>query len=179
MKKISGKYVYLKDIDLTEHEKIYEIRHNSKLNKYINEISNNKKDQKKFIKNQKDLGNYFFGIYRKSTNQFLGTISIYNISKLKIAEWGRWISIGTSRENLESLYLLINYGFKKLLLKKIFAKTISNNKKVVSLHKKLGFKTMQINKYDAFIRNTYHDTYVTELKKVEIKKFNNLIKKFL
>ena len=77
MKKISGKYVYLKDVDPTEHKKIYYIRHNNKLNKFINEISKNKKDQKKFIKNQKNLGNIFFGIYRKRTNQFLGTISIY------------------------------------------------------------------------------------------------------
>jgi hypothetical protein len=82
-------------------------------------------------------------------------------------------------ENLESLYLLINFAIKKLLLKKLIAKTICKNTKVILLHQKLGFQSVQINKYDAFIKNVYYDTLVTAIKKNQLKKFNNILKKFL
>ena len=179
MTKILGEYIYLKDIPLNEYKKLYELRQNKNSNKYLNHISMNKLAQKKFIITQKKMGNFFFGIYRKKNDKFLGTISVYNISKSGIAEWGRWLSNGTALENLESLYLLINFAIKKLLLKKLIAKTIFKNTKVISLHRKLGFQSVQINKYDAFIRNVYYDTLVTVIKKNQLKKFNNTIKKFL
>ena len=179
MTEILGEHICLKNIPLKEYKKIYELRRNKNSNKYLNQISINELDQKKFIIMQKKLGNFFFGIYRKKNNKFLGTISVYNISKLGIAEWGRWLSNGTALENLESLYLLINFAIKKLLLKKLIAKTILKNTKVISLHQKLGFQSVQINKYDAFLRNVYYDTLVTSIKRSQLKKFNNIVKKFL
>ena len=38
-------------------------------------------------------------------------------------------------QNIEPILLLLNYGFKKLKLKKIYSLTNTNNKKVVNFHK--------------------------------------------
>jgi hypothetical protein len=67
MTKILGKYIYLKDIPLNEYKKLYELRKNKNSNKYLNHISMNKLDQKKFIITQKKMGNFFFGIYSTCT----------------------------------------------------------------------------------------------------------------
>ena len=46
-----------------------------------------------------------------------------------------FLNIFASRLNIEPVILLLNYGFKKLKLKKIYSLTNIKNRKVVNFHK--------------------------------------------
>ena len=86
------------------------------------------------IKNIKDKKTLDFIIIKKRNNKRIGTIAFDKITKFN-AEWGRWISQGNTIENIESVILLLNFGFKKLKLRSIYSLTNRKNIKVVNFHK--------------------------------------------
>ena len=132
--KISGKYIYLKSLSLNDSSFVYKLRNKKRIGNYLHKPPKTLKDQKiwskKNIKNNKTKD---FIIISKKKNKKIGTIALNNISS-KGAEWGRWISIGSTIENIESVILLLVYGFHNLKLKKIYSLTNINNKKVINFH---------------------------------------------
>ncbi len=139
---IKGKFVYLKSISLNDSLFIFRLRQKKLVSLYLHKPPKSVKDQKRWIcsniKNNKALD---FIIVNKKKNKKIGTIGLNNIQK-NSAEWGRWIAQGNSVQNIESVLLLLNYGFEKLKLKNIYSLTNKNNKKVLSFHN----KTSAINK---------------------------------
>ena len=133
--KISGKFVYLRNLNLNDSFFVYSLRKNKSISYYLHKPPKTLKDQKNwFKKNNKDKKTKDFIIISKKKNKKIGTISLDNINS-KDAEWGRWISIGNAMENIESVILLLSYGFQTLRLKKIYSLTNINNKKVINFHK--------------------------------------------
>jgi len=133
--KINGKFIYLKKISLNDSLFIYKLRQNKLISYYLHKPPNTSNDQKKWIKkNIKDKATKDFIIINKKNNKKIGTIAFDNINS-KNAEWGRWISKGNTIQNIEAIILLLNYGFKRLRLKKIYSLTNVNNKKVINFHK--------------------------------------------
>ena len=61
-------------------------------------------------------------LYLTKKNKKIGTIALNNVTKSQ-AEWGRWISKGNMIQNIEPVILLLNYGFKRLKLLKIYSLT--------------------------------------------------------
>ena len=132
---IKGKFVYLKKISLTDDKFIYYLRKKKNISNYLHSPPKSIKDQKKWISNNiRNIETLDFIICRKKDKKKIGTIAFDKINKFN-AEWGRWISQGNIFENIESVIILLDYGFNSLKLKNIFSLTNKDNIKVVNFHK--------------------------------------------
>lgn len=92
------------------------------------------------IKNKTD---YPFSIHEKEHDEIIGGIGIHHINrKHKTGEIGYWIGRKYWRKGYatEALKLILRFGFKRLKLAKINARTFSPNKASQGLLKKAGFK---------------------------------------
>ncbi len=174
--KIYGKYIYLKSISVSDSKFTYNLRKNRINSLYLHEPPKSIIDQKKWIKkNIKNKKNFDFIIIDKKKNKKIGTIALNNVTKSQ-AEWGRWISRGNMIQNIEPVILLLNYGFKRLNLLKIYSLTNVENKKVISFHKNTPAIYNGIIKSFFFIKNkkTNAVKYTFTKKRLMIfeKKFN-------
>ena len=133
--KIKGKYVCLKSINVQDSIFIFNLRQNKNISFYLHKPPKSIKDQKNWIKkNIKNKKALDFIIINKKKNKKIGTIA-FDAINYNEAEWGRWISKGHPIENVEAVILLLNYGFNKLKLKKIYSLTNVNNERVINFHK--------------------------------------------
>ena len=131
---IKGKFVYLKKISLTDDKFIYYLRKKKNISNYLHSPQKSIKDQKKWISNNiRNIETLDFIICRNKDKKKIGTIAFDKINKFN-AEWGRWISQGNIFENIESVIILLNYGFSYLKLKNIYSLTNKDNIKVVNFH---------------------------------------------
>ena len=109
--KISGKFVLLKKMNLSDADFIYNLRKKKDISLYLHNPPKSLSFQKKWMMNNiKDKKTQDFMIIKKSNNRKIGTIALNKITKSN-AEWGRWISKGNIIENIESVIILLNYGF--------------------------------------------------------------------
>ena len=167
--KISGKFVYLKKIEASDALFTYNLRQIKSNKLYLHSPPKSIKDQKKWIINNiKDKTSLDFVIYNITNNKKIGTIGFNNITK-KSAEWGRWISIGNSIQNIESALVMLSFGFKKLKLKKIYSLTNVNKKKVVNFHSKSFAKYKGLIKSKFFIKNKKTDAVNYEFNLTRLK----------
>ena len=120
------------------------------------------------IKNKKTLD---FKIYKKKNNKKIGTIAFDKINKNN-AEWGRWISQGNIFENIESVLVLLNYGFNKLKLKNIYSMTNKDNIKVINFHKNTSALYKGIKKSWFTINNKKKDAIKFDFNKTRFNQFN-------
>ena len=120
------------------------------------------------IKNDKTLD---FIIYKKKNNKKIGTIAFDKINKNN-AEWGRWISQGNIFENIESVLVLLNYGFNKLKLKNIYSLTNKDNIKVINFHKNTSALYKGIKKSWFTINNKKKDAIKFDFNKTRFNQFN-------
>ena len=132
---IKGKFVYLKKISLKDDKFIYYLRNKKNISNYLHSPPKSINDQKKWISNNiRNIETLDFIICRNKDKKKIGTIAFDKINKFN-AEWGRWISQGNIFENIESVIILLDYGFNSLKLKNIFSLTNKDNIKVVNFHK--------------------------------------------
>ena len=109
---------------------------------------------------------YELAIILKETKEFLGIISIYDVSKPENkAKIGYWIGEeyrgnGYSEEALKEIIL---FSFKELNLNKLSAKTMTDNKVSNNLLEKSGFRKIGIKKWDKIIEGKKHDVFEWEL----------------
>ena len=132
---IKGKFVYLKKISLKDDKFIYHLRNKKNVSNYLHSPPKSINEQKKWISNNiRNIKTLDFIICKNKDKKKIGTIAFDKISKFN-AEWGRWISQGNIFENIESVIILLDYGFNSLKLKNIFSLTNKDNIKVVNFHK--------------------------------------------
>ena len=149
--KITGKFIYLRSINVLDSKFIYELRQNKINSFYLHKPPKSINDQKKWIeKNLINIKANDFIIFDKKKRKKIGTIAFDNISK-KTAEWGRWISNGNTAQNIEAVILLLNHGFKKLKFKSIYSLTNVKNRKVINFHKSTTAKYLGTKKSFFFI----------------------------
>lgn len=102
--------------------------------KYLNSISEGITEQKTWIAKQNVTENdYYFVIEDRFTKEPVGLIGLYNITDGH-AEWGRWIVDSSSLAAVESVNLLMAFGFNDLGLAEIYCQTVVDNAAVVKFH---------------------------------------------
>lgn len=115
---------------------------------------------KKFVENSFKEDQQHFAIVDDQDDEYLGTISLKNIDlKNKNAEYAistRKKARGTGA-NQKATILLLDYGFSKLGLKKIYLNVLSSNKRAISFYKKCGFIYEGKFKNHLFIDEKYQD----------------------
>ena len=171
--KINGKSVYLKSLSIKDSYFIYNLRKKKKISLYLHSPPEKIKDQKNWIKdNIKKKETLDFVIICKKTQKKIGTIGFDKINKLS-AEWGRWISLGSTIQNIEAIIILLNYGFNNLKLKKIYSLTNKNNNKVVNFHRKTTAKYDGVKKSLFLINKKKVDAVKYTFTKKKFKEFEN------
>ena len=173
--KIKGKFIYLKKMRIRDASYIYKLRRKKNISLFLHNPPKSLDAQKKWmISNIKNKRNLDFIILSKKNDKKIGTIGFNNITK-KNAEWGRWISLGNTIENIESVIVLLDFGFNYLNLVNIYSLTNKKNKKVVNFHKNTTALNKGIIKSFFFIKNKKIDAIKFTFNK---KRFELFKKKF-
>jgi RimJ/RimL family protein N-acetyltransferase len=120
---------------------ILSLRTDAELSRYINPTSVKLDDQQTWMRRYfARPGDYYWVIERSSTARPEGAIAIYDVDQGQ-AEWGRWILRKGSLAAVESALLVYRAGFDVLRLQRMFCRTVSVNRSVVSFHASCGLQT--------------------------------------
>ena len=76
---INGRYVNLRDVELSDATFILALRTNEKKAKFLSKTENNLDKQVNYLKRYKQLENEWYFIIENKKHEPLGTVSIYNI----------------------------------------------------------------------------------------------------
>jgi RimJ/RimL family protein N-acetyltransferase len=109
---------------------------------------------------------YELAIILKETKEFLGIVSLYDVSKPENkGKLGYWISKNYRRKGYaeEAVRKMIRFAFKDLKLNKISSKCMADNLASINLLKKLEFRKVGIKKWDKIIDGKKHDVVEWEI----------------
>ncbi len=104
------------------------------------------KDQEiTWIKEALESGDYQFSMLEKSSNKFIGNVSLMDVDA-DSCEVGMCItnSMQDKHYGTEAIKRIIDYAFNDIKLKKIRAIVFSNNERSMHLVEKVGFKKTSI-----------------------------------
>lgn len=146
--KINGERIFLKIPEMKDAKAIYKYARDKEIARYTTIPHPYKlKHAKEFIKKArqklKKKEGYEFSIVLKETNEIIGGIGLNHVNKFnQNAEVGYWLAKRYWGQGLmsEAMNLILNFGFKKLKLHKIYARVYKPNKRSSRLLKKFGFK---------------------------------------
>ncbi len=114
-------------------------------------------------------GDHNFAIVKLQDDKLLGNCSLFNVSLIHgTAELGIFIGDEKSRGKgygKETLYILLEYGFKFLNLNNIMLRVFSFNSNAFELYKKVGFKQFGIRKESFQFNSQYYDDIYMEILK--------------
>ncbi len=144
---LEGNIIYLRHIKLSDvNENYLSWLNDSQVMKGILSSGYNLEKLKSYVTEKiNSTHTHFFAIITKSNNLHIGNIKLdFHDSKSNLSEmgvligdkdyWGKGIA-------KEACSLVLDYGFKKLNLRKIFLAVFENNIHAIKLYKSLGFKT--------------------------------------
>jgi len=101
----------------------------------------------------------------------IGTVGLYQIDwRSKNAEWGFYIGELDYRMGgyaAEAEYRILEYAFEYLNLHRIWCRTYSFNKKVLSLHERFSFKTEGVLRDAIYHNGNYEDIVIMSILKNE------------
>ena len=138
-----AEYIILRPVDFSDAENIVAFRNNPEINKYLSsqKVISIEEQIKWMLNNENSSTNFYFKIIRRNDNQFIGTISLYNIEN-NIAEFGRYICIDPIGA-IEAELSIIEFAFSQSKLEKIYCRTVLDNTKVIIQHRKFGFRDIK------------------------------------
>lgn len=119
-----------------------------------------------YVKNVNNQSNVMFAIIDKKTNNHIGNIKLGNINQFhKFADIG--IIIGQKEFwnkgiGSKAIYLVVNYAFSRLNLRKVFAGIYENNIGSIKAFEKCGFKKSFVEKDKYFFEGEYIDAIIYE-----------------
>lgn len=121
----------------------------------------------------KDKTNKNYLIYYKSEK--IGVASIKRIDFInQNCTWGYYIAIPSFRYlALLVEYKFIDFIFKKFKIRKIWGEALKSNKKILKIHKYLGFDIEGIYKNHIKVNNKFEDVILISMFKKNWKKYNN------
>jgi len=166
---IKGNRIKLRTLKFSDVETIRRFAKDRKITKYTFVIPPpfTKEQTQAFIKKTKKerrKGNsYYFGVEFKENGRLIGMINLVKIDqKNKNAEIGFWLGGKYQGKGLakESLNLILDFGFKKLKLKRIEARVFHKNKPAQKLLEKTGFKLEGRLRKKTFFKNQWFDDLI-------------------
>ena len=166
---LEGNKIKLRPLKFSDTESIEKYSQDRKITKYtfvipppftIKQaqvfIKKTKKEKRKGI-------SYYFGIELKENRKLIGMMNLVKIDrKNKNAEIGFWLTRKYQGKGLtkEALNLILNFGFKKLKLKRIEARVFHKNKPAQKLLEKTGFKLEGRLRKKTFFKNQWFDDLI-------------------
>jgi len=138
IKKIIGKNLRLRDVEVSDASFILSLRLDEKKGKYLHKVSGDLRVQKEYILSYKSKNNEWYFIIESLDNEKLGTIRIYDIKDSSFC-WGSWIikqgaPIPTA---IESALLIYEYAFYTLNFDRSHFDVRKENKKVQLFHERM------------------------------------------
>ncbi|MBM4159349.1 MAG: GNAT family N-acetyltransferase [Ignavibacteria bacterium] len=138
---------------------------------------NTEEKQLIFFKNeiQHSANKIQLGILPAESEHIIGVVSLSNIDYInRKAEFS--IIIGEKEHRgkgygLEATRLIIDHGFSKLNLNKIYLGVISEHREAIKSYEKAGFKTDGLLRKDILMHGKYYDTLVMSILAEEFFKF--------
>ena len=138
VEEIKGKSMNLRPVEISDAEFLVKIRNDEKLAKYLHPISSSVEDEKQWILKQRDReGDYFFMICDLADKP-IGAVRLSGIDD-NSGEVGSLISYGNSVQNIEAEFRMINFAFDVIGLDFLHGYTLTENRAVISYHKKFGY----------------------------------------
>lgn len=164
---LTAERIILRPFCVNDAETVANICNDKNFSKYIPlPFPYTLQDAKDWIKSQpKQRNQKSFAIVLKENNQLFGSISI-NLDKSKQnAEIGYWIKPEMSGKGYatEAVKKILEYGFEKLNLHKIYAKHYVENIASGKVMKKSGMSYVGILKKHSFKNGIYHDDCLYEI----------------
>lgn len=165
MKKIIGKYVNLRQINIEDASFVLSLRCDEKKSKYLHKTENNIEQQKNYITNYLTKNNEWYFIIENKQNEPIGTYRIYDLKKDSFCI-GSWLMVdGTkAEETLEADFLVRNFGFDNLSMNKIHFDVRKKNEKVLRFHQITGAKKVGETELDILFECEKKD-YLENMKK--------------
>ncbi len=169
MFKFKGKLTSLIQLTISDATEIVNLRNDEKFNKFLFQETISLEEQKKWINNKNSLETEVNFKITDVNNNFIGTISIYNIENGK-GEFGRYIAKNAINA-IEAELLLLKFCFEELKMTVVYCYTNIKNENVYRQHTKLGFKDVgiisvnvgsasNVKKVDAIHQEISYDDYI-------------------
>lgn len=129
-------------VEESDAEFILKLRLDEKYNQFLSDVNPDVQAQRDWIKKYKNdeiLKKQFYFIIERNDGVPCGTVRIYDIQGDSFC-WGSWIlnDNKTRYAALESAFLVYQFGFNDLGLRKSHFEVRKGNEKVISFHKKMG-----------------------------------------
>ncbi len=180
--KLIGKKIILRTLKNSDAQSIFININDKKIYNYtdikpislLKVLSFIKKINKEFNKKE----SYQFGIEYLDKKGIIGMIGLAGIdNKNKKAEIEFWLGKNYRGQGVmtESAQLILKFGFRKLRLKRVFAKTLSDNAASVRLLKNVGFYYEGMMRKALFERKKWKDVSIFSMLNTEFKN-NKIIK---
>jgi RimJ/RimL family protein N-acetyltransferase len=114
-------------------------------------------------KNFRKKTDYEFSIFLKSSGEIIGGMGLLHVDKTnRNAEVGYWLAKKYWGQGLakEALQMVLSFGFRRLRLRKIYARVMQPNKRSCKLLESVGFKfegRLKQQMKDRFSKNRWFD----------------------
>ena len=161
--KLIGEHIYLRNISDDDTVNIIKWRNNEAVRRnFINQELLTEEVHREWLKNKVEIGEVFqLIIIEKSTEIPIGSVFLRDIDmKNNKAEFGIFIGENKARGKgfgQEATKLIVEYGFNKLNLNKIFLRVLEQNIQGIKSYEKAGFIKEGVFKEDVKIGDKYYD----------------------
>jgi RimJ/RimL family protein N-acetyltransferase len=162
---VRGNAFYLRPVTTADAEFIVSLRSDEQLTRFLPPLTGNVADQIKWLESYfLKEGDFYFVICSTRDDASHGLISIYNQNRERNdAEWGRWLVRPGSLAAAESVLLLLEAGFDVLGLNRLYCRSITENKGVVSFHDGYGARRADLIEGAFVIRGHTYDAVEHEI----------------
>lgn len=154
---LESKTIGLRLVNIDDATFICSLRNNPTLNRHISKTTSDVEMQEEWIRQYKKRESkqqeYYFIIYRKDTNEPIGTVRLYDfISDINSFCWGSWIlnNNKTRYSAIESALLVYKFAFEELKFKQSHFDVRKDNLGVHKFHIRLGAIQTHSNDLDNF-----------------------------
>jgi RimJ/RimL family protein N-acetyltransferase len=167
-----GKKIMLRGLELSDAEEIMKGFNNYEMRRFLGiALPYSFHEEQDWVKNtwkeRRDGSAYNFALVKKDNSEFLGTISLMNVSKInKSAEYG--IAIHKPENwskgyGTEGLKIILSIGFDLLNLHTVMLRVFAFNPRGIKSYEKAGFKKSGITRDSEFRDGKYHDTIFMDI----------------
>jgi RimJ/RimL family protein N-acetyltransferase len=129
-------------VDDEDADFLHDLRIDPDLSRYVHPTPPDPAAQRAWLATYYERpGDYYFCVVDEVTTEREGAIGLYDVSPLAgTAEMGRWILRHGSLAAAESALLVYTIAFEDLALDRVYCRTVSANRAVVSFHRSCGLK---------------------------------------